>query len=229
MTWTALALTAAGTAAQAAGARKAQKAMTNAQAIESGRQGKLRQEADSLFNESLSEQGADSQKKRLADQVTERQEVVTAAQSKAPVVDVPVQGGAPTIVADETASRVSQGNVSAGREAALGAALGGYNDLQLGNALLNTRYGQGQANLSRFMRDSSDVLGFEMAAAARKGDKLKSVGQGLQVAGSLVGTAGAMGVNPFAASPASIASSVTAPSSQLLSPDAYYKLLTGGR
>lgn len=197
MTWTALALTAAGTATQAAGARRAQKAMTGAAVAESYRQKGFRDESQALFEESLSKQDAGSQNKRLADAVVERQEAAEASQAKEPIAEVPVQGGAPQVVADETSARVAQGNISALREARLAAALQGYGDVQLGNALLNTRYGQKQANIAGFMRDSAGVLGTELEAAARKGDKLKAAGQGLQALGAIVGTAGAMGYNPF--------------------------------
>lgn len=190
-----LALTAAGSYAQYRGARQSQKAMNAAAAAESTRQKGYQKESDALFTESLGKQTADAQNARLADQVAEREAASKAAQFAEPVAAVPVQGGAPEIVADETAARVGQGNLEAARTAQLAAALQGFTDLQLRNALMNTRYGQGQANISNFMQGSSRVLGSEMEAAARRGDKARAIGSGLQAFGSLAGMGAGMGVD----------------------------------
>lgn len=191
----ALAATAAGTYAQYRGQKQANKAMNAAQAAESMRQKGLRGEADALFNESLGKQTADAQKDRLADKQAEREAAATSAQTEAPVATVPVQGGAPTVVADETAARVNQGNFEAKRAAMLAAQLEGYGDLNLTNALLNTRYGQGQANIANFMQGSANVLPLEMKAASHRGDKMKAIGSGLQAIGSLAGMGAGMGVD----------------------------------
>ena len=79
--------------------------------------------------------------------------------------------------------------------AQLAAALEGYGDLNLTNALLNTRYGQGQANIANFMQGSASVLPYEMQAASHRGDKLKAWGTGLQAVGSLAGMGAGMGVD----------------------------------
>lgn len=224
----ALAMTAAGTYAQSRGARQAEKAMSAARNAEAARQGKLRSEADQLFNESLGKQGADVQKKRLATEVEERSAASAAAQVAQPIAEFKTQGDAPKIVKDESDVRVAAGNARALSDANLAANVQGFGDLQLGNALLNSRYLQDQGNLSRFMSDSSNTLGWELEAAARRGDKAKAIGAGLQTAGSLFGMGAAMGVNPFASTVAP-STLVTLPSSRLMDPNEYYRLLTAGR
>lgn len=192
VTATALALTATGSYAQYRGSQIAQNAMTNAQVAENARQKSLRGEADAAFAQSLGNQSVESQQKKLADAVAERQAVSDASQVAAPVVDVAVKGGTPNVVADETSARVGAGNLKAASEGRLKAAMSGFSDLQLGNALENAKFSQRQANLSRFMTDSAGVLGSELEAASKKGDKAKNLGSALQLAGQLVGMYGAM-------------------------------------
>lgn len=187
---TALALTAAGTTAQYIGQRQANKAMAAVTAAESGRQKKLRDEAQGLFEESLSKQGSDAQTKRLADAQAEREAATAGNMTDAPVVNVPVQGGAPNIVADETAARVSEGNIRARDEAIAKAALDAFGDLQLGNALMNARYGAQQGQLANFMQGSQSVLPTELSAASRRGDRTKLFGDLLIAGGQIAGMYG---------------------------------------
>ena len=186
----ALGLTAAGTYAQYQGQRQANKAMTAAAEAESRRQGKLRDEAQGLFNESLGKQNSDSQTQRLADAQSEREAATVGNQTNTQVVNVPVQGGAPNIVADETAARVGEGNIRARDEATAKAALAAFGDLQLGNALMNARYGAQQGQLANFMQGSAGVLPTEMAAASRRGDKTKLLGDILVAGGQVAGMYG---------------------------------------
>ncbi len=197
-----LALTAAGTAASAAGARRARKAMDGAREAERIRQKGFQDQSNSLFAESLGQQGADTQKDKIAQAEADRAATTTAAQSAAPVVNVPTQGDTPTVVADETSTRVGIGNAQAAQDAYNRAALASFGDVQLGNALMNARYGQQQGQIGNFMKGSADVLGLEMEAASRRGDKLKGIGSGLTALGSVAGMGAGMGWGAPAAAPA---------------------------
>lgn len=190
MTIAALAMTAVGTAMQYQGQRKAQKAMEAAAAAESGRQRKLRDEAQGLFQESLGQQEAGTQIKRIADAKAEREAATAGNMQSAPVVNVPTQGATPSIVADETAARVGEGNIRARDEAIAKAALASFGDVQLGNALLNARYGAQQGQLSNFMQGSYGVLPTELSAASKAGDKLKLFGDMLVAGGQIAGMYG---------------------------------------
>lgn len=198
-------MTAAGTAAQAAGARKAQKAMAGAREAERIRQKGYQAESDAAFDESMSKQGADLQKEKIAQAEAERTATAQAAQTPAAIVNIPTQGETPTVVADETSARVGAGNAQAAQDAANRAALASFGDVQLGNALLNTRYGQQQAQIGRNMQGSANVLGIEMDAASRRGDSLKGIGSGLVAGGSLLGMGAGMGWGAPAATTGSTA------------------------
>lgn len=187
---TALALTAAGTATQYYGQKQAQKAMSAAANAESKRQQKLRDEAQGLFEESLGKQDSEAQTKRLADAQAEREAATVGNMTDAAVVSAPVQGGTPSIVADETEARVGEGNIRARDEALAKAALASFGDLQLGNALMNARYGAQQGQLGNFMQGSQAVLPTEMAAASRKGEKTRLFGDLLVAGGQIAGMAG---------------------------------------
>lgn len=208
---TSLVATGAGTAAQAMGARKSQKAMAAAAAQERARQQAYQREADSLFAESLSKQGADSQIKNISDAEAKRAAVTQAAQTPSTVVNIPTQGDTPTVVADETSARVGAGNAQAAMDAANRAALASFGDVQLGNALLNTRYGQQQGQIGRNMQGSASVLGLEMDAASRKGNSLMGIGSLLNAGGQIAGLGAGMGFGaPAAAAPAATtANSIT--------------------
>jgi hypothetical protein len=196
---------------QAAGASKSRKAMNAAANAERLRQRGYQQEADSLFAESLSKQGAEQQVKGISDAEAARLATTQGAQQAAPVVSVPTQGATPTVVADETAARVGTGNAQAAQDAATRAALASFGDVQLGNALMNTRYGQQQGQIGRNMQGSAGVLGLEMDAASRKGDSLNTFGSLLNAGGQLAGLGAGMGWGAAApaTSAATTANSIT--------------------
>lgn len=167
--------------------------MDGAREAERIRQKGYQAESDAAFDESMSKQGADLQKERIAQAEAERTATAQAAQQPTAVVNIPTQGATPTVVADETSARVGTGNAQAAQDAANRAALASFGDVQLGNALLNTRYGQQQAQIGRNMQGSANVLGIEMDAASRRGDSLKGIGSGLVAGGSLLGMGAGMG------------------------------------
>jgi hypothetical protein len=78
-------------------------------------------------------------------------------------------------------------------DAANRAALASFGDVQLGNALLNTRYGQQQGQIGRNMQGSASVLGLEMEAAKNKGNSLMGIGSLLNAGGQLAGMGAGMG------------------------------------
>jgi hypothetical protein len=192
ITWTALALTAAGTYEQYQGSKQATNAMSAAAELESRRQKGFNEQSDTLFQQSLARSSQPKQQELLGSAMENRLAQTAAAQKAAPVASTPAQGGTPKIVSDETKARVTQGNVSAGQNAALRAAMSAYGDQNLGNALANARFSRSQATLGNFMQGSQGVLASEIEGASHAGDKKKMVGQGLSTLGQLVGMYGAM-------------------------------------
>ncbi|CAB4135526.1 hypothetical protein UFOVP291_34 [uncultured Caudovirales phage] len=178
---------------QAAGAAKSRRAMEAAANAERQRQQAYQRDADALFAESLSKQGAEQQIKGTADAEAARLAATQGAQQQTAAVNIPTQGATPTVVSDETSARVGTGNAQAAQDAANRAALASFGDVQLGNALMNTRYGQKQGQIGRNMQGSANVLALETEAASHRGDSLKGIGSLLNAGGQIAGLGAGMG------------------------------------
>ena len=184
-----IALTVAGTAAQAAGANRAKKAMQGAQSAERIRQKGLQDQSAAVQSANEGRSTRNEQDSMQGRAEAERQADYAAATEAA---QAPVATTGENLAGDQSANAIIAAEQDKAKANALGyagqqgnakAGLQGFYDLQLGNALANSRAAQEQARLGNFMRGSSDVLGLEMQAASQKG-------QGLQTLGSLLNTAG---------------------------------------
>ena len=189
----ALALTAAGSAAQAAGARRASKAMEGARLAESLRQKGFQQQADAVVDESLNKSGRDTTEAGMKEAAAKR-----AAEADAAVADVraPVEVTGANLAGDQSGNQVMITEADVARNKNLGYAtqqgrakadLLSFNDITFQNAINNIRSGQQLNTIGNFMRGSSNVLPIELEAASRKGDSLKTLGTALSTAGSVVG------------------------------------------
>ena len=189
----ALALTAAGSAAQAAGARRASKAMAGARVAESIRQKGFQDEANAVVEDSLNKSGKDATDKGMADAAAKR-----AAESDAAVADVraPIEATGANLAGDQTVNAVmaSEGDVAANKNLGYATQQGraksnllSFNDVTFQNAINNLRAGQKLNTTSNFMRGSAAVLPVELEAASRKGEGLKTFGNLLSTAGTVVG------------------------------------------
>ena len=188
-----IALTVAGTTAQAAAANKAKKAMAGAANAERIRQRGYNQSSEAALEESKSFSEKSLQDKRMEESVADRQAAYAA---DAEAARAPVAAVGQNIAGDQSGNAVVQAESSRRTGDAIGAALQrgnamanmqGFNDLQLGNALYNNRISQRQNLLGSFMKGSADVLPFEMQAASQKGQNLATLGQLLNTAGMITG------------------------------------------
>ena len=218
----ALALTAAGSAAQAAGARRAAKAMAGARTAESIRQKGFQDEATRINDQSLSKSGRAS-----TDADMKAANEARAAEADAAVADVraPVEAAGANLAGDQSGNQVMITEADAARNKNLGYAtqqgrakadLLSFNDITFQNAINNMRSGQQLNTISNFMRGSSNVLPIELEAASRRGDNLKTLGTALSTAGSVVGMGAGAGWWDKAAGPTTLSSlpanaSVTSP------------------
>ena len=189
----ALSLTAAGSAAQSAGARRAAKAMEGARVAEGIRQKGFQDEAGKVVDQSLDQSGrasTDASMKAAAD--------ARAADAAAAVADVrkPIEATGANLSGDQAANRVmaTESDLQAaknlgyaGQQGAAKANLLSFNDLTFQNAINNIRAGQQLNTVGNFMRGSAGVLPSEIEAASRKGDNLKTFGTLLNTAGTIVG------------------------------------------
>lgn len=183
----------AGSAAQAAGQRRAQKAQAGAREAERVRQKGFQDESAAAVTESMANASKGSQDTKQAQAEGERKSAYDAATeaAQAPVAAVGQNLAGDTagnaVIGDELARQSSRATGYAGQQGSAKAAIQGFNDLQLGNALYNARQLQHQAQLGNFMQGSAGVLPVEMEAASHKGDGLKNFGSALSAAGTIMG------------------------------------------
>jgi hypothetical protein len=189
----ALALTAAGTAASAAGARKAQKAQAGAREAERTRQKGFQSEADARAAENLAStnKGATDSGMKKAEDERKAASDAAVAEVRAPVeatgANLAGDGSAAKLVAGETATQAAKGLGYAIQQGAAKAKLAGFNDVGFENALMNARTNQDIARIANFAKGSSDVLPVELEAAAQKGQGLRTLGSVLSTAGTVAG------------------------------------------
>lgn len=189
----ALSLTAAGSAAQAAGARRAAKAMEGARIAESIRQKGFQDQAAAVVDESLSKSGRGATEQGMKEAAAER-----AAAADAAVADVrkPVEAVGANLAGDQSGNKVmaTESDLQAAKNLGFATQQGrakadmlSFNDITFQNAINNIRAGQQLATTGNFMRGSAGVLPVEVEAASRKGDNLKTFGTLLNTAGTIVG------------------------------------------
>ena len=194
-----IALTVAGTASQAAAANQAKKAMQGAQAAERIRQKGYQDESSAVQAGSEKRMSKANQDKGQAEAEASRSADYAAANAAA---QAPVATEGANLAGDQTANSVIASENARAGQRALGyagqqggakAAMQGFTDLQLGNALANARAMEKQRQLGNFMQGSSGVLGLEMDEASQKGAGLRTLGQLLSTAGSIAGTGAGAG------------------------------------
>jgi len=185
--------TVAGSAAQAAGQARSRRAMEGAQQAELTRQKAFQGQSDAAFSESLSHADPQAQEGAKAKAEGERNAAYEKAnaQARAPLEatgkNLAGNESANRVLNTESAARTAQAQGYAGQQGAAKAALRGFNDNQLGNALYNARQMQNQGTIGNFMQGSAAVLPYEVSAASHKGDSLKSIGDLLSAAGAIGG------------------------------------------
>ena len=195
-----LALTVAGSAAQAAGQARSRKAMQDAQNAERMRQAGLQGKSNELLSESLASSTRDQHdaSQQQAEDARKASYEKAAASTPSPVSpSTPVTAGdvnANKLVDTETAARSGQAMGMANQQAGAKAALQGFNDVNLGDILYNNRMLQRQGTIGNFMQGSASVLPYEMDAASRKGSGLKSLGDVLSLGGTAVGLGAGSGM-----------------------------------
>ena len=189
----ALSLTAAGSAAQAAGARRAAKAMEGARVAESIRQKGFQDEASKVVEDSVGKSGRASTDASIKAAAEARAADAAAATAE---VRKPIEATGGNLAGDTAANKVmaTESDLQAarnlgyaGQQGAAKANLLSFNDMTFQNAINNIRAGQQLNMTGNFMRGSAGVLPVELEAASRKGDNLKTLGTVLSTAGSVVG------------------------------------------
>ena len=195
-----LALSAAGTGMQMAGASKAKGAMNDAQTAELLRQRGYQKEADAAFQQNLA-----TSKRDTAD--TEQQAgaerrkaeygkiAATGAGVAAPIQQASAGNATPNSAAGAAARNKATVTASSNAWSKLvgdaRAKLGGGDDWQLNQGIRNTRTNQDLAIASGNARSSANILPAEMQDASHAGDGLKGWGQLVGALGAVTGAYGA--------------------------------------
>lgn len=188
-----IALTAAGSVAQAAGQRRAQKAMDGAREAERIRQKGYQSQSDAALGESLAnaDKGTQDAQKGKAEGDRNAAYAEAVAATRAPVEatgdNLAGDTAGNTVVNTEMARQGAANLGFAGQQGGAKANLLSFNDVQLGNALYNARQLQEQARIGDAMRGSAGVLDLEMAAASRRGQGLQTLGSLLSAGGTIAG------------------------------------------
>jgi hypothetical protein len=207
-----LAMTAAGSAAQAAGQAKARKAMQDAREAERIRQAGLTGQSNELISESLAHADRTTSDKGQAAAEAKRNADYAAAAASTPSATAPkteITAGdtnANKVIDSESAARSAAALGLATQQGGAKAALQGFSDKNLSDILYNNRMLQRQNTIGNFMQGSAGVLPYEIDAASRKGNGLKSLGDILNIGGAAVGMGAGSGW--FNADPNAITSSV---------------------
>ena len=195
-----LAMTAAGSAAQAAGQSKARKAMDDARQAERIRQQGLQAGSNSLVSESLANASAESQNQQQGKATDARKAAYDTAQAAAPAALTPSNTSnagdqkANSIVNTEAGQRSAAAHGYASQQGGAKAALQGFNDLQKTDNIYNNRMLGQQATIGNFMQGSAGVLPYEVEAAGHRGDSMKSLGDLLSLGGAAVGMGAGSGL-----------------------------------
>jgi hypothetical protein len=167
--------------------------MAGARTAESIRQKGFQDEANAVVEDSLNKSGKDATDKGMADAAAER-----AAASDAAVADVraPIEATGANLAGDQTVNAVmaSEGDVAANKNLGYATQQGraksnllSFNDVTFQNAINNIKAGQKLNTTGNFMRGSSNVLPIELEAASNQGQGLKTFGNLLSTAGTIVG------------------------------------------
>lgn len=169
--------------------------MGEAQAAENTRQGKMREDANAIFSESLS---SNSAKKRVAaegDAAIKREAAYNADLAGGKKAEVASSYGseAPQVVADESAARGAAGKMGSVIDAKNKAILAGFGDVTNATAVKNARSGVDTGVVSNFMKGSASAHGAEMDYASHAGDKLNTIGDILSKIGMVTGVYAATG------------------------------------
>ncbi len=188
-----MAISAAGTYAQAQAAKKSQQAIMQARDAERKRQLGMQQESDATFNQALKKQGVDEVEKAMKASTEGRiaagEANVASAPSVAPIASV---GGTPRVVSSDSAVRGAAAGSTASVENASRALAAGFGDAQIGSSLMNLDFARRQGLIANRMGGSLNANQSELDAAGQAGSGLAAAGKLGVGVGSMLNMYGAM-------------------------------------
>lgn len=196
----------AGTGMTVAAQEQGRSEQRKVQRAESERQSSYQDEARKEF--AVSEQGAglDSQASQLMREQGERagayEKAATGAQALPALPTSATSMDGNKVVGGEMADALSRARRYNTQQGSAQSRLAGYGDLNLNNAITNSRQMQKMNLIGNLSQGSARVLPYELQSAAGKGDNLAQLGQLVSALGIVTGAAGAAGA--FTAAPNTI-------------------------
>lgn len=188
-----MALTAAGTAASAAGQKRAQKAMDGAREAERIRQKGFEDQSTAVLEGSMTNADKANQDQYEAGALAKRKSDAEAATAD---VRAPIEASGQNLAGDQSANvlidteRAAQGAKAlnfANQQGGAKAKILSFSDLNFNNAINNARALQDQGLIANAARGSAALLPGDLQAASRKGQSLRTLGTLLQAAGTVAG------------------------------------------
>lgn len=197
-----VAASAAGTGMGVAASAQDRSAMNNVRTIEARRQQDLQDQANGVFQKSLSASGADTAKKQTASGAAQRQSVYNALKqvaqpgTAAPATaadspDAVVNTDNPTQTANSLAT--TRGNAWSTLTSGAASREGGYQDYDTDQALKNAEANRNLGVIGNRAAGWARIFPTELEVASHKGDALAGWGQLVSALGSVAGIGGAMG------------------------------------
>lgn len=190
------ALSAAGAGASIAASEQSKKAIQSVRNAEIERQKGYQSDAQALLQKNIKESDVTAAQADMAGGDTTRQNAYQQAQGQTMGAPLESQSGGNRMVKGEATRASDFSNAWTKIGNTTRAKLGGYAEWGTQQAGRTQRGNMAMAAISRNARGSADVLPIEAEQASHKGDKLAAVGQGLGIAGSVAGMAGAAGYGP---------------------------------
>ncbi len=168
--------------------RKSQKAMEGTVAEESARQRRFRDQQAGVLDQSTASRSASKTKEEMAIDAAKTNAEADAAtkanmagSTDAPAAVAP-SASSSSNVSDSYSREAGRANASSADANARQAALNAFGNTMTAQQINNTKYAQDSAVLANMSQGSLGVLPYELQAASKAGDKLKTLSQVLSLA-----------------------------------------------
>lgn len=171
-----------------AGNRQSQKAMEGTVAEENARQRKFRDQQKGVLDQSTASRSASKTQEEMAIDAAKSNTdaAAAAAASTAGATDAPTavapSAASSQNVSDSYSREDARAKATSKEDATRSAALNAFNNTMTAQQINNSKYAQDSAVLANMSQGSLGVLPYELQAASKKGEGMKTLGQVLSLA-----------------------------------------------
>ena len=171
-----------------AGNRQSQKAMEGTVAEENARQKRFRDQQKGVLDQSTASRSASKTQEEMAIDAAKSNTdaAAAAAASTAGATDAPTavapSAASSQNVSDSYSREDARAKATSKEDATRSAALNAFNNTMTAQQINNSKYAQDSAVLANMSQGSLGVLPYELQAASKKGEGMKTLGQVLSLA-----------------------------------------------